>query len=235
MKKYLFIRDDDVYKYDEKFLNVFNLFKKHKIPVIYGVVPKLIEKKLANFLNKEKKRNPHLLDIVQHGWSHKNYSKDTKNKYEFGPSRSYFQQKQDIKRGYLKMRRLFGKNFTPAFIPPYHGYNSTTLEIINELKIPIFSADEISKVKNKCFIDLPARLSLNKYSKTGKPLFIDAISMIKLFIVYLKRYKNLLGLIFHHSSIKSNKNFYEMKKFVSFMKNLKKENIKIILFSDLLK
>lgn len=235
MKKYVFIRDDDVYKYNKKFLNLFNLFKKHKIPVIYGVIPKLVEKKLVNFLNKEKNLNPQLLDITQHGWSHKNYSKDLKNKYEFGSSRTYFQQKQDIQKGYLKMKRLFGKNFTPAFIPPYHGYNLTTLKIVNELKIPIFSAGEKFKIRNKCFFGLPAEISLNDYDKEGKPLTTEVTVMIKRFLKSLGQNKNMEGLVFHHRAIKNNKDFRKIKIFLLFLKRLEEEKrIKMILFSQYL-
>jgi peptidoglycan/xylan/chitin deacetylase (PgdA/CDA1 family) len=199
------------------------------------MIPKLVERKLIEFLNKEKTKNPKLFDIVQHGWSHKNYSKNLTNKYEFGSSRNYSQQKQDIAKGYKKMQRLFGKNFTPAFIPPYHGYNTTTLKIINDLKIVIFSANKINILRKKQFIDLPVGLSLNQYPKQGVSFPFEAMPKIKSFLEFLSNPNKLLGILFHHNALESNKDLFQMKLFLSLIKNLSKEdNFKFILFSGIL-
>jgi peptidoglycan/xylan/chitin deacetylase (PgdA/CDA1 family) len=235
MKKYIFVRDDDVYKYNKKFINVFNFLKRYRIPVIYGVIPKLIEKALVEFLNKEKNENPKLLDIVQHGWAHKNYSKNSKNKYEFGASRTYLQQKHDIQKGYLKMKKLFNKNFTPAFVPPYHGYNLITLKIISELKIPIFSAGEKLKQKNNQFINMPARFSLNGYRENGVPFVLEINTLIKRFLSLLRENELLIGIVFHHTAIRNKKAMSNFKKFFFFLKKLEREElIKFTLFSNIL-
>jgi len=42
--QYLYMRDDDVRKINKNFILIFNFFKKHKIPVVYGLIPKSIEK-----------------------------------------------------------------------------------------------------------------------------------------------------------------------------------------------
>jgi len=140
-KKFLFIRNDDVYAYDDNFVNLFTFFTENSIPVVYGVVPKLIEKKLIHFLNKKKRENPDLFDIVQHGFCHANHSKNPTSKYEFGTSRSYKQQKDDILRGYTLMKKIFKSNFTPAFIPPYHENG-----IKSNFSGPIFSNPSSSQI-----------------------------------------------------------------------------------------
>ena len=165
--KYIYIRNDDVYKDDKKFRTIFSILKGNDLPVVHGIIPQLATKSLAGFLNKEKNKAPDLIDITQHGWKHTNYGNKINNKYEFGPCRSFNQQKQDISKGYSKMEKLFGKNFTPAFIPPYHGYNKNTLEAINELEIPMFSANKKTSFKSKKFIDLPIDIALNYYDKKG--------------------------------------------------------------------
>ncbi|MCF7873767.1 MAG: DUF2334 domain-containing protein [Candidatus Omnitrophica bacterium] len=223
-KLYIFLRDDDIYSYDHNFLSTFNLLKNYEIPVVLGVVPKKIERKLVNFLNKEKKNNSYQFDIAQHGWSHKNYSKDIKNKYEFGPLRNYRQQKKDITRGYIKMKQLFGKNFTPAFIPPYHGYDLNTLKIINELKIPLFSAGKKIILKKRNFLNLPAQLSLNDYGPKGKPLQLTAKTLIKRFYFSINRYK-ILGMVFHHYVIKNKRQIKQLETFIKFLKRLEEKEI----------
>lgn len=54
MRTYVYIRDDDVYSLETDFLSFFNLFKDCHIPVIYGIIPGLLEKDLIQFLNVEK-------------------------------------------------------------------------------------------------------------------------------------------------------------------------------------
>ena len=234
--KYIYIRDDDVYKCDNKFKRMFSFLKENKIPAVYGVIPKLTTKNLSDFLNREKNKNPNLIDIVQHGFKHQNYGGKIKNKYEFGPSRNFTQQRADILNGYLRMKKLFGKNFTPAFIPPYHGYNRNTLKAIHELKIPIFSGDSRITGKRNKFINLPINISLNDYNKKGKTVALKSNILIKRLLASLSRPRGVIGLLLHHNFVIENNNFKEIKIFFLFIKKLEREKrIKPILFSQLLK
>ena len=48
--------------------------------------------------------------------------------------------REDIRQGLKKMRQAFGKHFTPAFVPPYHGYDERTLQVLHEEGFQVFSA-----------------------------------------------------------------------------------------------
>ena len=234
--KYIYLRDDDVYKCDKNFKRIFATLKEYKIPVIYGVIPKLATKNFAHFLNKEKTKNPSLIDISQHGWKHTNYGGKTRNKYEFGPLRGIAQQGKDILKGYLKMKKLFGKNFTPAFIPPYHGYNKNTLKIIDELKIPIFSANKKTTIKKKKFLDLPIDIALNDYNKKSRPVMLKSETMVRRLFTSLSNKGNIKGILLHHNLVVTDYDLKEIKKFLSLLKKLENERrIKPVLFSYLLK
>lgn len=233
MKKYVFLRDDDVYKYDKKFLSIFKFLKSHHIPIIYAVIPGRIEKRLADFLNKEKNKSPLLFDIAQHGWRHINYSHSLGNKYEFGKNRTYKKQKEDIIKGYQKMLTTFGNNFTQAFVPPFHGYDKSTLKIIKDLGINIFSAG--AKLRNlpHQLLEFPASLALNDYTKTGTPKSANIQIMLKRFLCYLDTNTKIKGIVFHHSAIKNKKELKEIKFFFLFLKKLEDAGkIKLILFSQ---
>jgi peptidoglycan/xylan/chitin deacetylase (PgdA/CDA1 family) len=235
-KKIIFIRDDDAYKVDGSFKNIFEFCLTQKIPIIYGIIPKKITLDLIKLLNKNKNKNPHLIDIVQHGWQHKNYNPDLTNKFEFGPTRNYQQQKRDIEKGLNTMLKYFNKNFTPAFVPPYHGYNQITLKIINELNFPIFSAENTNRIENKRFLDLPAQISLNKYTNEGKPQPVDFLTLTKDLIRYLNSESNFLGMVFHHRVLTNEIELKDMQKIFLFLKKLvQKKYIQIVLFSDILK
>lgn len=236
IRKILFIRDDDVYAADNAFISFFEFCLAQEIPVIYGVIPKKVSPSLIKLFNKNKKKYPNLIDIAQHGWQHKNYNPDLTRKYEFGPLRNYTQQEKDIKNGLSKMMAGFGNNFTPAFIPPYHGYNLTTLKIINALNYPIFSADKINRMENKRFLDFPALISLNKFPEKGGPLVTDFLAAMQKLKMYLISHNKIVGIVFHHHTLRNVSQLKDMQKSFLLLKKLEqKKYFNIVLFSDILR
>lgn len=161
----LFIRNDDVWTLDRPFRYYFDLAQEHQIPVVHAVIPAKIDKETIRFLNRAKEKNPHLLDMVQHGWRHANYSMGS-SKYEFGPKRSLKLQREDMNKGFKKMQDAFGQNFTPAFVPPYHGYDQSTLAVLKTAEFKVFSANKLSKLN---LIDLPVQVSFRVTIKVKRP------------------------------------------------------------------
>ncbi len=195
-----FIRDDDVCTLDEAFRVFFKNAIDYQVPVIYAVIPGKMEKDLIRFLCHKKEEHPDLIDIVQHGWMHLNYSSEKKVKYEFGPSRSPQNQREDIQRGLLHMKQAFGDLFTPVFVPPFHGYDDTTLEILAEERVLGFSAGDCSGVKGVEFVLLPARISFSRYDETG--VTINSARMVMKELIRESSYVPLSGIVTHHSDFK---------------------------------
>ncbi|MBL8013064.1 MAG: DUF2334 domain-containing protein, partial [Candidatus Omnitrophica bacterium] len=140
MSKFLFIRNDDVWNLDESFKSFFDFMLDQRIPVVYGVIPAMLKDDAAQFLRRAKKKSPKLLDIVQHGYAHRNHAPEGEHKYEFGSSRTYVEQLEDISRGMKIMRRSFGEFMTPGFVPSYHAYDTNTIRVLVKLGIPLLSA-----------------------------------------------------------------------------------------------
>ncbi len=229
--KFVFLRDDDVFELDWKLRKFCQLILALKMPVIFGVIPKKITPATVNFLNQLKEEYPDLIDIVQHGYQHKNYSQNSNYKYEFGPKRTYLQQKNDILAGKKLMEKYFGKNFTPAFIPPFHGYNLDTLKVINELGYKIFSAGKKTNFPSKFFLDLPAKISLNIYLKNQT----RTLNLKEMIIKFTNACFNskVLGIVLHHQDLDDFKSIGKFFRFIQ-MKS-KKSEIKLINFSAILK
>jgi len=232
-KKYIFFRNDDVYRIDKQFLDIHNLFLKKQIPIAHGVIPGKTEEKLLKLLKKSKRNFPSLIDIAQHGWLHKNYnSQNAAKKYEFGPCRNYQNQKKDIIQGWIKLHGIFGKDFSPVFIPPYHAYDLKTLRVINELgerkNVYIFSSGSKTIPKNKNFLDIPVSVNF-KHSEPNKPISPDNF-LSDLF----NRFKNssYVGILLHHENYDS-QDISALNKLLSLLKNNK--SVKFILLSDLIK
>lgn len=231
---YVFMRDDDVWRQDENFRELFPVLVKKRIPVVYGVIPGRLQLGMARFLSQAKRRYPDLLDLVQHGYRHANHAAPGQAKYEFGPARTYAQQYRDLHRGVKIMRELLGPVLTPGFIPPYHGHDAHTLKALAALKVPLFSAGGPVVLPAGC-LDAPARVALNDYASDSTPLAYDLENMLRRSARALRPGK-LTGLLYHHRAMRTSKDRKAFKAFLSALAYWRDEGrVRMVLFSDLLR
>ncbi len=229
---HLFIRDDDVWTLDREFRCFFDLAIEREIPVVYAVIPGKMDKALIRFLNRAKEKTPQLLDLVQHGLSHANHSPQKEMKYEFGASRSVECQREDIRQGLQKMRQAFGKNFTSAFVPPYHGYDERTLKILAEEGFTMFSAGIRRLTGKRDFVNLPAQVSFSRYDQ-GKTGIYRAVDVIGSLAQGIYR-RPLSGVVTHHADFKTAAARKELERFFNFIDALRGRNQwQVMLFSGL--
>jgi peptidoglycan/xylan/chitin deacetylase (PgdA/CDA1 family) len=233
MSARFFIRNDDVWTLDREFRFFFDLALERDLPVIYAVIPGKMERGLVRFLCQAKERTPHLLDIVQHGWLHENHSRKVATKYEFGPSRAYGAQQEDIRQGFKKMRMAFGENFIPAFVPPYHGYDQRTFRVLHEEGFRVLSAGHCSSQKSKGLIEMPAQVSFSCYEK-GRPKIKNAREVVRTLArgIYGRA---LSGIVTHHEDFSNAVFRKQLMLFFDCIVALKaKEGWRPFLFSDIL-
>ncbi|HNX82356.1 MAG TPA: radical SAM protein [Candidatus Omnitrophota bacterium] len=229
--RYLFFRDDDVYTITTAFLRLHQLHLRYNIPICYAVIPAKLEKNMKEFLLKSKRDYPDLIDIAQHGFMHKNYSLSGNIKYEFGDNRNFRQQKKDIMNGWLQLRSLLGNHISPIFIPPFHGYNTNTIKIVNELatrgtfKI-VSCGNKIDIPSQKNFLDLPASIKIvpsntrDYLRKIVKQTFLET------------NRTNISGILIHHETLKN----HDFKILEQLYRSISKNHsIRTILPSQLIK
>jgi len=165
---------------------------------------------------------------------HADYSGDPVNKYEFGPARPLAVQRRDMAKGLAMIRRMLGVALTPAFVPPYHGYDDTTLRVVQELGFRIFSAGETARLRGAC-LDLPARISLNDYDQDGRPVPLSAAAMLRRVLARL-RPGQLNGIVFHHWVLQKSSEVEAMKGLFRALGRLRdRGELQIVLFSEILK
>ena len=228
-----FIRNDDVWTMDREFRFLFGQAQERGIPVIHAVIPGKMDKGLIRFLCRAKEKAPRSLDIVQHGWMHTNHSLKAGTKYEFGALRSLESQSKDIQQGLKKMRLAFGEHFTPAFVPPYHGYDQYTLQILGEQGFKIFSAGSRRLELKKRFIEIPAQISFSRYTQ-GRKSIQNACEMIGVLAKSIDR-QSLSGVLTHHADFSTVARRKELTRFFDCIAALEsKEGWKGLLFSDIL-
>ena len=229
--RYIFLRDDDVYRPDKKFRRVFEFCLKQKLPVNYAAIPARLKPELADYF---KKQDGGLFNVIQHGWKHADHSASPP-RYEFGPGRSLNLQKQDISAGRSRMSVFFRKTFTPAFVPPYHYYDQNTLAACAELGLGIFSAGTPRFPMEKTgLVYLPAEISVNKYDDAFNPMPLSFENLRDETAAYLQSHR-CAGIFFHHDAF-TDADFTVFKKYLLFVKSLaEKGKTKFLLFSELLR
>ena len=233
MSARLFIRNDDVWTLDREFRFFFDLAVDHGIPVVHAVIPGKMDQGLVRFLCRAKKKKPQLLDIVQHGWIHENHSVKAGTKYEFGPSRSYVAQRKEIEQGLERMRKAFGEYFTPAFVPPYHGYDEQTIRLIEELGFKIFSAGDRRIGVKRRFMKIPAQISFSRYEQ-GRTGIYNARDVLSILARGIHR-RLLSGILTHHADFATAASRKELTRFFDCIAALKvKEGWQVLLFSKIL-
>ena len=170
---------------------------------------------------------------MQHGWLHTNHSIKIGKKYEFGTSRPHASQQEDIQLGLKRMLLAFGECFTPAFVPPYHGYDARTLKVLHKEGFKVFSAGERRGEVDQSLIELPAQVAFTRYEnneasiRTARGVMGDvALSVGQ---------RALTGVLTHHADFSSTADRRELKLFFKYVAGLKvKEGWRVLLFSDVL-
>ena len=135
----LFIRDDDVDSEEANLNRLISTGLKLRVPISYGIIPATLTQTVEKFLNSVKRSHPELIELHQHGWAHRNHEGDP-GKGEFGPSRPYDQQFEDLEKGRVTLQQSFGDGFFPAFSPPWNLYTVETIRAMKELRFVVLSA-----------------------------------------------------------------------------------------------
>lgn len=136
-----FFRDDDGGWEDARLFALMSLCSDYKMPLDIAVIPNEITSGLKRGLDKFFISSPQLFGIHQHGFAHINHESEGR-KCEFGASRNFDQQIQDIAMGKEKLEIEFGESIDPIFTPPWNRCVETTAQCLIELGFKALSRDE---------------------------------------------------------------------------------------------
>ena len=180
----VFLRDDDIDDITPNFLSFFKIVSDAQIPCVYATIPLKLTPQMREFIIEQN------MQISQHGYSHNNY--DPISKYEFGPSRTYEQQKKDILQGWKILKEQLRDNLHNIFVPPFHGYDENTIKIIRELGMRLSVPYDV-ECKN-----LKINIKIEKFQYKPKPLSEFARALYR----EMKVHKTI-GIYTHHDYINS--------------------------------
>jgi len=231
MKKYFFMRDDDAGNADRRFIKLFNFLNAEKIPAVYAVIPAAIKPGLRRLLTAHPAAGE-LFETVQHGLAHTDHSGNPFIRQEFGPVRPFRLQLDDIRAGRDLMKKNFGRLFFPAFVPPFHMYNSDTVKAAGKAGLKFFSASKRAGDFGGSGVRfLPALVNLNEYDLERKPRPLELAVLKRKTLAALKSPGNVCGAYFHHAVL-GEKDFEVFRKYACFLKELARVGcIELALFS----
>ncbi len=215
MSARIFIRNDDVATLEPRFQFFFKAAFEREIPIVHAVIPGKMDPALVAFLLRYKQERPDLIDIVQHGWMHTNHAVQTGAKYEFGQARHSQYQEEDIHQGLQRMEEAFGKCWTSAFVPPYHGYNEQTLRILEGKGFQIFSANYGGLASHR-MKNCPTHISFTDYVRGQK--LIKQADLIKGQLLKSLVSCPIIGILTHHEDFNSESSREQLMQFFDFIK-----------------
>lgn len=130
----VFFRDDDIDEDEATLRRLLQLFAARNIPLVLGVIPARLTTDCIALLQSFSAT----IELVQHGWQHVNHETSDR-KCEFGPSRSFAEQLDDLSRGQSRMNEAFGAHWFPAFIPPWNRCTEVTEQALRQLGFQVLS------------------------------------------------------------------------------------------------
>ena len=160
-----FLRDDDVDEDEETLRRLLELTLSHGLPLNLELIPSRLTDAGTVLLDHYKRFCPTLIELHQHGWRHVNHE-PTGRKCEFGPSRHFHQQFEDIAQGKTWLEARFPDRFYPAFTPPWNRCTEETYQVLDELGFQVLSKDNSNPpVTGYRFRDLSITLDLYRWKE----------------------------------------------------------------------
>lgn len=113
------LRDDDAAAPSESLSRFLSRLQSYGIGAAFAVIPEQAQDSLAALLA----HTPHA--VVTHGWAHANHAPETHKKAEFGAHRDPRVMFDEARRGGETMKRLFGAQALPVFVPPWNRIDAS--------------------------------------------------------------------------------------------------------------
>lgn len=133
----VFFRNDDVDVDEPTLRQLLSSFESLNAPLDLAIIPgRLTDQCIALLEGFDRSQ----FGVHQHGWQHANHE-TAGRKCEFGISRSYDQQLNDIASGQQRMNEAFGQSWSRVFTPPWNRCTGETHRALNQLGFEALSKD----------------------------------------------------------------------------------------------
>jgi len=134
-----FFRDDDAGWDDPALYALLDVFEAAEAPVDLATIPCAVSPRLARELAARHRATPDRVRVHQHGCAHTNHERAGR-KCEFGPSRSFELQLEDVVRGRSLLREL-DVELDPIFTPPWNRCTADTARALRVAGLTLLSRE----------------------------------------------------------------------------------------------
>jgi hypothetical protein len=163
-----FVRDDDVGELTDALRSFVAIFLKRSIAVSYQIIPAQLTQPCADYLAGIERDHPDLIEFGQHGLNHRMSLGGRTLLREFGPERSYGEQRADIERGLRMLQaRLARERPITIFTPPQHKYDANTIKAAAAVGHKVFSAAYYATPQHQMAYSLGRRLGMSAIRHHG--------------------------------------------------------------------
>ncbi len=121
-------RDDDAQSASTALDDVLEISARCRAPLSLAVVPDGLEVSLP-----ERLTGLEHVQVLQHGFDHRNYAPADVRKMELGWHRPGEQITQQISIGFERLRALFGEQFVPVMVPPWNRIDERVIAQLQEI------------------------------------------------------------------------------------------------------
>lgn len=135
------VRVDDFLRPTPAMKNCIEGFLERGVSVHVATIPAALTTEGAQYLSQLNKRFGASVEIGQHGFRHEE-RRSASRRFEVGPGMAYGTQRQIVEAGREALRRKLGRPAAPVFVPPFNGFDRTTLRVLADLGFEVISAEE---------------------------------------------------------------------------------------------
>lgn len=221
---WLYFRNDDLGWNPKEFSRLLTLFARHDQRLNTAAIPSCITDHIIKESIPYSYQASPYLQVVAHGFSHKNYQKEGKNS-EYGSDRDFEEVRKELVEGNRILREKF-ENYFPCFVPPWNRIEEAFVDLLPSCGYKMLSRDEKGEAASSLpefsvSIDLHTRKDGVKLS--AKEIFRDLARR-------QEAGHDSVGVMLHHCKM----NEEDFTILDELLKELSKRNIQSVFFSDML-
>jgi predicted glycosyltransferase/peptidoglycan/xylan/chitin deacetylase (PgdA/CDA1 family) len=190
----VFLRNDDGNKDEDTLRQLFDITLSNQVPLHVAVIPTGLTPAGVRLLKDMKRAGSDLVELGQHGYQHLNHESEGR-KCEFGASRSFAEQFEDIARGKKILEERLLEQFAPIFTPPWNRCTKDTFKALEQLGFKILSKDNSVPATGYSFQEVSITLDLYTW-KNGARMKEPEVFVSEL--VKQLSASQPVGLLLHH-------------------------------------
>lgn len=225
---WLFFRDDDLGWEPAKFARLLTTFARHDQKLNAAAIPDcLTDEMLAESIPYSYQAAPYL-QVVTHGFAHRNHAAEGQKKCEFGVSRERASVREELLAG---RERLQGRleNYFPCFVPPWNRFHESFLDLLPECGYAMLSREtEVAAKSGRAAIpEFDVALDLHT-RKDG--LRLDGQEIFRALANRQEEGHAVTGVMLHHCKMEE----ADFEALDLLLKQMSKRSIESMFFSEML-